>query len=313
MRANFGDHWPLVLKKWKDVCRPWSSLELIARVVDERRASKASEKPSSEQVMDVLEQALQAGDSIEPRRQHGAMAGYYAEQAFTFLDAQGANMARMARLEWGWLQILEHTERGPRVLQSQVTTEPALFVDLLKAVFRAEDEPRDEAVSEDQQRIGQQAFRVLNGIHTVPGYWKTDAGGIVDQATLWKWVTDARKLAEEVKLLRVCDSQIGQILSYAPSSPDGSWPGVEVRDVIEEVQSSRLDNGLRIGRYNQRGVVCRGSGGEQEWELAKQYRALGEQVRAQWPRTAAILDDLAKGYEGEARQWDEEAKRKEYE
>ncbi len=40
---------------------------------------------------------------------------------------------------------------------------------------------------------------------------------------------------------------------------------------------------------------------------------MGDKVRNEWPRTAGILDFLAKIYEAEARQWDEQAKRDEYE
>jgi hypothetical protein len=263
--------------------------------------------------MDILEQALRTDESVEPHPQQGAMLSYHVEHVFSFLDTQDVDVARMARLEWGWLRILENTKRGPRVLQSQVTSSPELFVELLKAVFRAEDEPRDKVISDDQRRIGEQAFRVLKSIHTVPGCQPTDAGEVVDQSKLREWVIGARKLAEEAKQLRVCDSQIGQVLSYAPSSPDGSWPCVEVRNLIEEIQSPGLESGLRVGRYNQRGAFFRDTGGKQEWELAKKYHAIADQVRTQWPRTAAILDGMARGYEEEAKHWDEEAKREEFE
>jgi hypothetical protein len=122
---------------------------------------------------------------------------------------------------------------------------------------------------------------------------------------LREWVTQARKLAQDVGRLKVCDIQIGQILSYAPTSPDGSWPCVELCDVIEEIMSSGLEHGYQVGKYNQRGIVCRGEGGKQEWDLVKQYRELAEKVRNGWPRTASVLDALAKDYENEAREWDE--------
>ena len=313
IRGNFEEHWAHVLAKWKEVSRPWSSLELVAHLVDERHRKSPIQKPGANEIMDILEQALQGGKDTEPLRQQGTMLTYYVEQVFGFLDTQDVDLIRMARLEWGWLRVLEHTKRGPRTLQNQVTSSPELFVELLKAVFRAEDEPRDKTVSEEQRKKGEQAYHVLNGIHSVPGYQPTEGGGTVDQSRLREWITSARRLAEEAKQLRVCDSQIGQILSYAPSSPDGSWPCIEVRNLIEEIQSQRLESGLRIGRYNQRGVFCRDTGGKQEWELAKKYRAYADQVRAQWPRTAALLDGLAKGYEGEAKQWDEEATREEFE
>ena len=74
-----------------------------------------------------------------------------------------------------------------------------------------------------------------------------------------------------------------------------------------------MDRVFHIGTCNQRGVVTRGEGGAQERELAAKYRAFAEKVKAEWPRTGAILDGLAESYEAEATRWDEDARRREYE
>jgi len=117
----------------------------------------------------------------------------------------------------------------------------------------------------------------------------------------------------EVGRLTVCDIQIGEILSHSPESPDGSWACLEVREILEEVKSPEIERGLGIGKRNQRGVVCRGKGGKQEWDLAEKYRGFADKVRSRWPRTASVLDGLTRGYEAEAKQWDEKAKWDEYE
>lgn len=306
------EHWAEVLEKWKAVGRPWSALELVAAVVDDRRSAQITTKPSVEQVIDVLEQALRAGDSVEPHRR-GTMLNHWVEGLFSFLDTQDLAPERLAHLEWSWFQVLKNTKRGTRTLQSQVTSSPKLFVELLRLVFRADGEPKNEEVSEDQRRLAGHAYDVLQGIKTVPGYKSGSAGGEVDPSTLRDWVMRARTIAEEVGRLGVCDGRIGQVLSYAPPSPDGSWPCVEARDLIEELQSTRLERSIVIGKCNQRGVVRRGEGGgKQEWDLAKKYRALADMVRDRWPRSASILDNLTEHYEFDARQWDERAKRDEY-
>ena len=313
IRGDVRKHWPQVLDKWKKVTRPWSSLELLARLVDERHTDTTSKKPSAEQVMEILKQALGSDESVEPLRQKGQMLSYYAEQLFLFLDTQGVDPERMAQLEWGWLRVIEHTKRGAKVLPKQVTSSPKLFAELLKVVYRAEEEPKNKTVSEDERRFGKQAAHLLQGIHTIPSYLSNSGAEVIDSSALREWVIESRKLARDAGRLQVCDSQIGQILSYAPPSPDGSWPCVEVRDLIEEIQSPNIENGFRIGKYNQRGAIFRGEGGKQEWDLVKQYRELAEKVRNRWPRTAGILDGLAKGYENEAKHWDEQAKWDEYE
>ena len=308
--TNFEEHWVNVLAKWKEVSRPWSSLELVAQLVGERAAKGTIPIPTAEQVMDVLEQALR-GESVESHHQQGSMLSYYVEQLFCFLDTQAADVVRMAPLEWGWFRILEHTKRGVKVLQKQITSSPELFVDLLKIVFRAEGEPK-HAVTEEERTRAEQAYHVLHEIHSLPGSISDDNAAL-DGAALRSWVMETRRLAMEARRLGICDDRIGKILSYAPASPDGSWPCIEVRDLIEEIQSPEVEDGFRAGKYNQRGVIMRGKGGGQEWELATKYHTFADQVRTRWPRTAAILDCLARGYEGEAKDWDERAKRDEYE
>lgn len=307
---NFYEHWPLVLKKWKEVSRPWSSLEYMARLVNEVITPKLVDKPSAEQVIDILEQVLQAehGETLRSNN-----IKYEVEQLFSFLDAKDADKTKMARLEWGWLSILTHTKRGPRILQHEIITSPELFIQLLNAAYFAEDESRDQKISEDQKYLGKQAYKLLDEIKIIPGYQTDESGGKVDQNKLCDWVNGARKLATENKRLKVCDAIIGKILSYSPTSTDGSWPCVEVRNLLEVIQSQKLENGLCIGRYNQRGVIMRDVGGKQERDLANVYRVLAEKVRIHWPRTAAMLDSIAKNYEGEAKFHDEQAKIEEYE
>jgi hypothetical protein len=103
------------------------------------------------------------------------------------------------------------------------------------------------------------------------------------------------------------------MLSYAPKSPDGTWPCEEVRNVLEDLSNSKIENGLVIGKSNQRGVVCRGPGGGQERELVDNYTSLAEKVRAHWPRTARVLDSLVRHYETEAKYWDDLKKQSEFE
>jgi hypothetical protein len=127
IRSSVLGHWPRVLEKWKEVTRPWSSLELLARLVDERHADTTSKKPSAEQVMDILDQTLSSGENVEPLRQKGQMLDHYVERLFLFLDTQAVDPERMAQLEWSWLQIIEHTKRGAKVLPRQSTSSPRLF------------------------------------------------------------------------------------------------------------------------------------------------------------------------------------------
>jgi len=263
-------------------------------------------------VMDTLDLALQAGEESEPARRKGQMHRHYVEKLFTYLDSQKADANRLASLEWSYLRLLEDTKRGIKVLYQQVISSPELFFNILKMAFRAEGELAPEVSDETNGAITRQARHLLHGIHTIPGAKNTAGGKNIDLGILNGWVLEVRRLAREAGLLGDCDSQIGKILSYSPQSPDGSWPCVEVRDLLEEVKSPSIENGFQVGKYNQRGVIYRGKGGKQEWDLAQRYRTYAEKIRMKWPRTAIILEGLASSYEHEAKEWDKRSEWGEY-
>ena len=60
--------------------------------------------------------------------------------------------------------------------------------------------------------------------------------------------------------------QIGQVLGHTPPDPDGTWPGVVVRDLLEELQLEHIETGLYLQIVNGRGITSRGleDGGDQE-------------------------------------------------
>jgi alpha/beta superfamily hydrolase len=72
--------------------------------------------------------------------------------------------------------------------------------------------------------------------------------------------------------------------------------------MLEELKVSDIESGIRTERFNMRGVVTKAmfEGGDQERELARKHRRWLES-RRQYPRTAALLDQIA-------RSWDDDAK-----
>jgi hypothetical protein len=129
---------------------------------------------------------------------------------------------------------------------------------------------------------------------------------------LKRWVCEARQLLDAAHRLEVGDMYIGDVLASGPAAPDGVRPCIEVRDLLEALQSSNVEDGLRLRLHNNRGVTMRGmlDGGGQELELAAKYREQSEQLADQWPRTAAVLRGLAESYERVARHYEEDAERR---
>ena len=66
------------------------------------------------------------------------------------------------------------------------------------------------------------------------------------------------------------------------------------------------------GLIEKRGPTWRGAndGGDQERELAAQYRRFAEGTRLDWPRTSGLLDRIAQYYDSEAQRMDEDVERR---
>lgn len=125
------------------------------------------------------------------------------------------------------------------------------------------------------------------------------------------WVDAARAELAARQRTTVASSVIGQALSGSVTDPDGTWPSLPVREVLERELDSRLEGELAIGRFNQRGVTMRSpySGGQQERVLAARYQGWADRVRDTWPRAGAVLDRLARDYLADAQREDGAAAR----
>lgn len=147
------------------------------------------------------------------------------------------------------------------------------------------------------------SFELLESWHQVPGL--TEEGQVALE-TLRAWVKQARSACQESGRGTIADLKIGEVLAYAPKAPDEIWPDFAVREVIEEVASRKLEQGIEIGVYNKRGVWTKsiGEGGIQERQLAQTYRNYATAVGDTHPRTAAMLRRIADGYTSDAYQED---------
>jgi hypothetical protein len=104
---------------------------------------------------------------------------------------------------------------------------------------------------------------------------------------------------------------IGQILASAPADDDGTWPCRPVRDLLEDLQSGRVEGSLVVRVYNSRGVTMRDpeAGGAQEHALAEQYRTQATALSDSSPQTATVLRNLADMYDRDAREQERMAER----
>jgi hypothetical protein len=248
----------------------------------------------------------------------GVLGHHDLVEIFSYLERSSLSTERLAKLEWAYLPVFDHGS-SPPTLSRYLAQNPSFFVEVVSQVYRPHtlqedesEEPNSEPemkMDEARERIARNAYHLLSGWRTLPGVRED---GTVEGEFLMQWVHESRQLLRAVRRSEVGDLHIGQMLASSPPAPDGIWPCVEVRDLLESLQSAKVEDGLRLRLHNDRGVTMRGmlDGGDQELELATKYRKQADQFADQWPRTAVILRGLAEDYEHEARHYDQDAERR---
>lgn len=292
--------------------------ECLARVgrafaaVDVLRSGLSQEiTPPPDLVADILEAARSQKNTEDPNTTRDVARD--TQKLIEYLQqVDGFNRERLARIEWGFLPILdrEFCEVGPDTLVEMIDSEPQFYVDLLQLVYRAADEPRDECPkSEHDQLMASHASRLLGSLARLPG---CNAEGEVDCESLRSWLQRVRSMASECKQLAICDFTLGQFVARATKRPEENWPSHKLAAVLEEVGTADLFDGFVNGTFNSRGVTCRNptEGGRPERELVDRYRHLAEHARQASPKLAQAFQELAEHYEFDARREDEGAERR---
>lgn len=264
-------------------------------------------------LQEVLRQPLEKEGGIN----EDTMFQYYVAEIFQLLDDRtDVDRNTLVTLEWNYLAVLEHSRRPPKALLMALSEQPALFIKMLSAVYKASEESGvTDAEPEDAEQartVANQAYRLLELWNRLPG---THENGTIDGEGLQAWITDARSLAKAVGREDIADSRIGNILSASPVGSDGNWPAEPVREVLDLFRSKPMIEGFWVGKSNRRGVTSRmpRDGGNLERQEASKYRQWAKAITYEYPHTAKALQLLAESYEHEARRHDEEAERLDWE
>lgn len=240
---------------------------------------------------------------------------YDFQRLFAYLEAMREHLepGDLVRLQWSYLPALGYDAKVPALSES-LAADPAEFVGIVCTVFRARPTTEDEEAAHDQPdeepddaAMASNAYRLLNAWDSPPGL----VDGVMNAETLRAWLDRAIELLAERGRTEVGLQQIGQVLGHTPPDPDGTWPGVVVRDLLEDVQLEHIETGLYLQIVNGRGITSRGleDGGDQELQLAANYRAKAEALADVAPRMAAVFRRIAFSYESEARRNEGDAER----
>jgi len=173
----------------------------------------------------------------------------------------------------------------PKALHRRLERDPRFFAEVVSWISPATDEARQPI---DPHWLDTPEARLLKSWKRLPGL--AEAGSI-DPPILSGWVASAWTAAQERECVQLAGKYIGYALRNTPDGADGAWPHEAVRDLIEELRSEHVEDGIRSGIVNPQGFVGRDryDGGEPERALAEQYGRWASELQGRWPRTAAML------------------------
>jgi len=220
----------------------------------------------------------------------------------------GIDRMQLVQLEFGLFPALKlENEQAPLSLYKAITSDPALFVELLCVLFKPRHGERTEPVTESMQAAAETAWGIFCGCRRLPG---TRDDGTIDAAAITQFVDELLTRCRDVDRLEIGAEMLGQILAHAPADDDESWPCLSVREVLERSELEDMRRGFRIGTFNKRGATWRSptDGGEQERALSRSFAEKAAKIRDTHPLVASVLEDLAADYLRDAHNEDIDAR-----
>ena len=267
------------------------------------------EKLPTEKLVEILEKAGTQKSEEEKR-----FDSYHVTRIIEVLETrEDIEKSTILRIEWLYLPFLTTYGSGhqPKVLYEELANNPNLFIEVLTWVYKAdkEEENTEEIFDEVKQNRSRNAYNLLRSWNRIPG---VDESWNIDEDFLWNWINKARNLAEQSGRLKVADMHIGQVLAEYQEKQE-PWPPKEICKVIDTINTVSFKSGFSSATFNKRGSSTRSvfEGGDIERKHAEYFHSQAKKIKYEFPETAKILTNLAKGYEQDAKWMDERAERDE--
>ncbi|MGD0589526.1 MAG: hypothetical protein ABSA44_01845 [Bacteroidota bacterium] len=261
-------------------------------------------------IVEILEKA-----ATEKSIENVHLQGYEVEQLFKSLSKRNnVDKQTLIKLEWYYLPLLASYDnnRNLKLLHEELSNNPDFFIDALKCMYKPHNDEILEAetheLSNEQiQNRAEKAFELLHSWDIIPG---VDGKGNIDAEFLWSWINKVRELAVKNHRIEVADMHIGRLLAQYPENI-ASWPPDEICNVIEVINTEDIKRGFYSATWEKRSSSTRGpfDGGDIERGHEKYFEGLSNIHKNKFPNTATILNNLAKGYEADAKRMDDKAEK----
>lgn len=248
--------------------------------------------------IEIAEKALMG--ILDPERKLRGLDQNHIVEVINWLqETEPKDSAILFKLEWSFLSLLnKHSGGEPKTIERKLSSDPALFRDVIAAVFRSDKEDKDKrTITETDKQIAQNAYRLLNGWAVMPGVMPD---GTFDADRFSAWWEEAKRLTMESGHLQIAMDQLGQALHNSPADPNGLWIHHSVAEALDAKDAEKMRRGFSVGLFNKRGVHGF-SAGEEELTFAKGYREKADALASQgFHRVADTVRNLAKQYERDA-------------
>jgi hypothetical protein len=213
-------------------------------------------------------------------------------------DEGTADKNKLMSVEWAYLGLLEDSHvTGAKTLNASIATDPHLFCEIIRKIFRSDREKEGEQKpepTEEERAIGQNAYRLLDGWSTLPG---TDVTGAVSAESLTSWIDAVKASLEESGHLIVGLNKAGEVFIHAPPEADGLFMSHSVASVLNRDDMAELRRGYEIAIYNSRGAHFVDPTGAPEKQLSTDYSQRANAVEdAGYHRLAVTLRSIADYY-----------------
>lgn len=198
---------------------------------------------------------------------------------------------RLAQLEFGYIKAFAYGDiRLLVTLQREVSRSPALYADLLRAVYSAEGDDRALPPTDAEKSVAESAYHILTGLRRIPGILDD---GSFEPDEFKTFAETALDLSEKCGRRNAFLSNFGELLAHAPDSAPG-WLAPAIADIIENMDEDHLWSGFTVGVMNLAGGArwVNGDGAYHD-EKAKRFDALEAVWSTSHPKLAATFGDIA--------------------
>ena len=227
-------------------------------------------------------------------------------------NCETLSLEKKANLEFQYIDALAPYGRKSvncsiNSLERYLEEHPEFIVQLISKFRKRDDGVEDENEAIDKQ-LARSYWYTLEALSRIPG---EDNSGKIDTEKLELWVKRVISLAEKNGRRNMAEFYIGKLLGHCQNGEDGIWPCEGVRDLVEDMHSLKMIEGMYIEKYNSRGVTSRSfsDGGTQEWTIAEQYQSWSRELAISHNFVATkLLSYLAKTYQDEAKMSDTESR-----